>query len=129
MFWLTITAVVALATWLAAEGQWINPGQPKTERELASGWTGGLAGFAICCAVLGLGLRLVGWGSSLWTDEFGTLWAVESGLVEAIVRSHSFHGQTPLYYVNVWLFVQLFGESELVLRLPSLLFMVAAALV
>lgn len=129
MFWLTITAVVALATWLAAEGKRIDSGHHETEGERSSGWTGGLAAFAICCAVFGLGLRLVGLGSSLWTDEFGTLWVVESGLVEAIVRSHSFHGQAPLYYVTVWLFVQLFGESELVLRLPSLLFMAAAALV
>ena len=81
--------------------------------------TWALLGFAMICGVLGLGFRLDGLGDSLWLDEFGTLWAVEGGLGTVMERVYEFHGQTPFYYVWPWLSIQLFGESEAALRLPS----------
>ncbi len=75
----------------------------------------------VATALLGLLLRLDGLGSSLWLDEFGTLWAAEGSLVTTWKRTFSFHGQTPLYYTLVWGALQLFGESELAIRSTSLL--------
>ena len=72
-------------------------------------------------AALGILLRLDGIGSSLWIDEFGTLWVVEESLATAWKRAIAFQGQTPFYYTFAWLSVNLFGESEIALRLPSLL--------
>jgi uncharacterized membrane protein len=79
-------------------------------------WTSVLVG----SAVLGILLRLDGIGSSLWIDEFGTLWVVEESLSAAWKRAITFQGQTPFYYTFAWLSVKLFGESEIALRLPSL---------
>jgi hypothetical protein len=73
-------------------------------------------------AVLGLLLRLDGIGSSLWLDEFGTLWAAEGSLATMWQRAFTFHGQTPLYYTLVWGSLRLFGESEISVRSCSLLF-------
>ena len=84
--------------------------------------TWAILGFATICGVLGLGFRLDGLGNSLWLDEFGTLWAVEGGLGTVMERVYEFHGQTPFYYVWPWLSIQLFGESEIALRLPSIIF-------
>lgn len=74
----------------------------------------------LSAAVLGLAIRLVGFGSSLWLDEFGTLWVVEGSLATAWERALAFHGQSPLYYLFTWLGVQVCGESEWALRLPAL---------
>ena len=75
----------------------------------------------------GLALRLFGITGSLWLDEFGTLWTVEGSLRQVFQRSLAFHGQSPLYYLITWLAVRLFGESEVVLRLPALLFGILTA--
>lgn len=80
-------------------------------------------------ALVGLALRLVGFGDSLDLDEFGTLWAIGGDFSTAVERSIDFHGQSPFYYVLAWVFLQVLGESEVVLRLPSLLLTAAAAVV
>ena len=77
-------------------------------------------------AILGILLRLDGIGSSLWLDEFGTLWTVEGAFRDVASRAVAFHGQTPFYYAFAWLAIQPFGESEVALRLPSLIFGLAA---
>ena len=79
-------------------------------------WVIALAGGAV-----GLVMRLYGFDRSLWLDEFGTLWTIEGDLVLLIRRVFEFQGQSPLYYVLVRLFVHGFGESEVVMRLPSLI--------
>jgi hypothetical protein len=71
--------------------------------------------------LIALVLRVPGMDRSLWLDEFGTLWVVEEGASETIRRVFAFQGQSPFYYLIVRLFVWLLGESEAVLRLPSLL--------
>jgi hypothetical protein len=87
-------------------------------------WTGLAAAFA-----LGLGLRLAAIRESLWLDELSTLWAVESSLAELIRRVPQVMGQSPFYFSIAWASVRAFGESELALRLPSLLSSIAAAIV
>jgi len=84
---------------------------------------------AISSGILGLFLRLYGFDRSLWLDEFGTLWTVEGDLHQVIQRAFSFHGQSPFYYLIVWAFRHFLGVSEIVLRLPSLLFGVATSYV
>ena len=81
----------------------------------------GIRLFAAAAGVLGLVFRLYGFDRSLWLDEFGTLWVVESDLSTVISRTLDFQGQSPFYYLLDWLFVSLLGESEFALRLPSLL--------
>jgi len=72
-------------------------------------------------ALVGLYLRVDGIQSSLWLDEFGTLWATEGTLRLTIKRVLSFHGQTPFYYVIAWSSLRICGETEVCLRAPSLL--------
>ena len=70
--------------------------------------------------LIGLAMRLEGIASSLWVDEFGTLWVIESGVRDTISRSVQVQGQAPLYYLVAWSAVRLFGESEAVLRVVSI---------
>src|SRR5689334_5232096 len=72
-------------------------------------------------ALVGLAMRLIGFTNGLWLDEFGTLWTVEGSIRECWHRAITFHGQTPFYYVLVWLPVHAIGESEATLRLLSIL--------
>ncbi|HUS59889.1 MAG TPA: glycosyltransferase family 39 protein [Nevskiaceae bacterium] len=78
--------------------------------------------------ILGLILRLVNFNQSLWLDE----------AVQAITSQGSFAGiftelqgdfHPPLYHLLTWLWVHLFGSSEVVLRLPSVLFGIATVFV
>jgi hypothetical protein len=71
--------------------------------------------------ITGLVTRLWGIGGSLWLDEFSTLWIVDERLSDVASRVQSFQGQTPFYYYVAWGATHLLGESELALRLPSLL--------
>ena len=77
--------------------------------------------FAVVAGVAGLSLRLYGFNRSLWLDEFGTLWAIEGSFSQMWERVNAFQGQSPFYYSLAWLFIHLFGESEITLRLLSLL--------
>src|SRR5437867_3565911 len=66
-------------------------------------------------------LWLVPLFSSLWVDELGAWWVVKDGLGETVSRAFTFQGQSPLYYLIVWAARSVSGNSEAVLRLPSLL--------
>ena len=59
--------------------------------------------------------------SSLWLDELGTWWVVKDGVGDTVHRALTFHGQSPLYYLIVWTARVVGGNSEVVLRLPSLI--------
>ena len=74
---------------------------------------------ATVAGIAGLSFRLYGFSRSLWLDEFGTLWAVEGSFSQMWERVNAFQGQSPFYYSLAWLFVHLFGESEITLRLLS----------
>ncbi len=75
----------------------------------------------IVTAVVIGALWLVPLSSSLWLDELGTWWVVKDGLGDAVHRALTFHGQSPLYYSIVWTARTVGGNSEVVLRLPSLI--------
>jgi len=60
-------------------------------------------------------------GSSLSLDETITYWVVQDGFKNAIYRAIHYQGPGPFYYLIVWLFVQLGGYNEIMLRLPSIL--------
>ena len=84
---------------------------------------------AIATAVVIGSLWLVPLFSSLWEDEFGTWWVVKDGLGDAVHRAITFHGQSPLYYLIVWATRVVGGNSEVVLRLPSLIATAVSAVV
>lgn len=65
-------------------------------------------------------------GSSLWLDECGTAWVTAGRFGEILERARLFPQSLP-YAAIVWGMRALFGSSEIVLRLPSLLAMLAAA--
>lgn len=70
--------------------------------------------------LLGLIGRLIGINSSLWLDEFGTLWCVSSTAIETFHRATAFQGQTPFYYLLAWCWYWLLGASEAALRFQSI---------
>lgn len=61
---------------------------------------------------------------SLWRDEAFTALVVERSFVD-IIRTIVNENNPPLYYVIVAAFTRIFGNSEIALRLPSLIFMLA----
>jgi mannosyltransferase len=67
-----------------------------------------------------LALWVVPIRSSLWLDELGTWWVVKGGLRDTVDHAVAFQGQSPLYYLIVWAARMLGGDSEIILRLPSL---------
>ena len=66
-------------------------------------------------------------GSSLWHDEAGTWWMVKDGLLEAGSRALWWSATSPLYYTVIWAVVQVFGLSEVAVRIPSIVFSVGTA--
>ena len=64
---------------------------------------------------------------SLWTDEALTWWVTNAGFAEVISRSGSFQGQSPLYYLIVYLVQQAGFSSEVALRTPSILFLIISS--
>jgi len=78
---------------------------------------------ATLCAVFILGLitRIDSLGVSLWLDEFGTFWVVDESFTTMLRRCWEFQGQSPFYYSLAWFSLHSFGESEIALRVPSLL--------
>src|SRR5687767_8826017 len=66
------------------------------------------------------------WGPGLWTDEYGTWWAVaQPGWSDVVHRVSHIHGQSPFYYLIVKLSTELLGASPFSLRLPSVVFGIA----
>jgi 4-amino-4-deoxy-L-arabinose transferase-like glycosyltransferase len=59
--------------------------------------------------------------SSLWLDETITYWVVQEGFIDTAYRAFNYQASGVFYYLIVWLFVQLGGGSEIVLRIPSIL--------
>jgi hypothetical protein len=58
-------------------------------------------------------------GESLWIDELHTSWVVSGKLSDVLPRA-AMGNQSPLYFWGMWLLVQLTGQTEWTLRLPSL---------
>jgi len=114
--------ILVLALLVGVSGLLIRDGPPLGDRPRR--WTIALAAVVGAAALV---CRLVGFDRSLWIDEFGTLWTTEASLRETWERAIGFHGQSPLYYMLIWPLVHGVGESEVLLRLPSLAFGAATA--
>ena len=77
----------------------------------------------ILTLLLALGLRLVALNQSLWLDEAIEWWAVRSfGLRELLTGYMVGDFNPPGHHVLMWFWVRMFGESEIALRLPSVVF-------
>ncbi len=63
---------------------------------------------------------------SLWLDELSTFWVVRDSLADTWHRAIAFQGQSPLYYLLLWADLQIFGSSEISLRLISLVALILA---
>jgi len=78
----------------------------------------------ILVLILGLVLRLINLNQSLWLDE--TTQAVTSlGSFSNIFNELQGDFHPPLYHLLMWGWAHLFGSTEIVMRLPSVLFGVA----
>src|SRR5438876_11332789 len=83
--------------------------------------------FALGIAAAAAILWLPPLSSSLWHDEAGTYWVAKEGFAETVDRAIRYQGQSPLYYLIVWVMLHLGGASEIILRLPSLLSLTVTA--
>jgi len=77
--------------------------------------------FALLAAMtlFGAAARGLPMDDPLWLDELHTSWVAGSGLSEVAPRA-AIGNQPPLYFYGVWAVTQVFGQSELSLRLISL---------
>lgn len=64
---------------------------------------------------------------SLWLDEIGSRWIIDRGFLDTIQRTHLGQGESPFYFLILWVARAVLGSGEVALRLPSLLFLVGAA--
>jgi Dolichyl-phosphate-mannose-protein mannosyltransferase len=71
-------------------------------------------------AIVFVRLWLMPLGSSLWLDEIGTYWVTNARFTEIVPRAKLFPQSVP-YAAIVWMVRALGGNSEIVLRLPSVL--------
>lgn len=79
-------------------------------------------------AVVAIAVRWPIAGESLWADELHSTWAVWSGRAEVAPRAE-IGNQTAWYFHALWWWRQWFGDSEIALRLPSLIASALAAAV
>ncbi|NLF25384.1 MAG: hypothetical protein GX589_06965 [Deltaproteobacteria bacterium] len=77
-----------------------------------------LLALMIVAAVLLLKLPLQ---ASLWLDETITFWITDGSFAEAVLRSVTYQGESPLYFILIRDLRNLFQPQEWVLRAPSLL--------
>ena len=63
---------------------------------------------------------------SLGLDETVTYWVVKNGFWDLVYRTVHYQGWSPFYFFIVWCFIQILGNAEWVLRLPSLLSLILA---
>lgn len=60
-------------------------------------------------------------------DENLTGWIISDSFLDSIIRSARHQGQSPLYFMGLWLWSNIFGSSITVLRIPSLVAHLASA--
>ncbi len=65
---------------------------------------------------------------SFWLDELHSAWTVAGDLGDVVPRARLGH-QSPFYFVGLWFWKQAFGESELALRISSVLAVATSCLV
>jgi len=74
--------------------------------------------------ILGFSIRIFDLGTeSLWFDEAHTFYIASSGFKEMLsIITNDVH--PPFYFILINVWIKLFGDSEFLLRLPSVLFAV-----
>lgn len=75
---------------------------------------------AIFIAALAILLRLPACGESFWVDELHSAWAIWSDWQEIAGRAER-GNQTPWYFYVLWCWRHFVGDSEIALRLPSVI--------
>lgn len=60
------------------------------------------------------------WTASFWLDETISAWIVRGGVADVVRLSTEFQGQSPFYYVVLWVSGLLLGHSEIALRVLSI---------
>jgi hypothetical protein len=68
-------------------------------------------------------LWVLRFGASFWSDEAGTYWVVKDGPAKVLDNIHVWPTQSVIYCWLMSIYAKLTGPSEILLRLPSLLFM------
>jgi 4-amino-4-deoxy-L-arabinose transferase-like glycosyltransferase len=81
---------------------------------------------AFCLAVIG---SRSFFSKELWLDETITYWLTKDSFSDVMHRAVAYQGQSPLYYSIVWGSSKVFGASEMALRLPSLLALIACGVI
>lgn len=64
--------------------------------------------------------------ASLWIDEAISFWIISDTFSETISRALNYQGQSPLYFCLLWCFKEVFGSTEYLLRIPSIVFFILA---
>lgn len=77
--------------------------------------------------ILGLSLFLPRLHLELKLDELGSFWVIKDSLRDTIDRSLHL-GQSPFYYLILWLSYKLLGASEIALRIPSLICILSSSI-
>src|SRR6056297_3580135 len=86
-----------------------------------------LAAVSTVC-VLAIAVRLPACDESFWIDELHSAWCIWGSWEQIFARAAWGH-QSPIYFVGLWIWKQIFGGSEIVLRMTSVLAVAAATAV
>ncbi len=81
---------------------------------------------SLVIAIVAALVRVPSCHESFWVDELHTAWTIHDGFAEVLPRAQAGH-QQPYYFGVLWVWRQAFGESEVALRLSSVIAVVAAA--
>ncbi len=83
---------------------------------------------SIVVAWIAIALRLPSCYESFWLDELHSAWSVWGPLDEVFPRAQ-IGNQSPFYFVGLWCWKQIIGDSEVGLRLSSVLALAASCVV
>src|SRR6056297_1294288 len=86
-----------------------------------------LAAVSTVC-VLAIAVRLPACAESFWIDELHSAWCIWGSWDQIFTRAAWGH-QSPIYFMGLWIWRQIFGDSEIVLRMTSVLAITAATAV
>ncbi len=81
---------------------------------------------AIAVTWIAVALRVPSCYESFWLDELHSAWTIWGNLGEVLPRADIGH-QSPFYFIAIWFWKQLFGDSEFVLRMSSVVAVAASA--
>lgn len=83
---------------------------------------------SIVVAWIAIALRVPSCYESFWLDELHSAWCVWGSLGDVLPRAQIGH-QSPFYFVGLWFWQQIVGDSEVALRLSSVLAIAASSVV